>query len=172
MASPDGVYDTSDDRVTSFSTSVFNSKDPEGLTYDPGSGDLFIADGVNSEVYRVKPGTNRIFDGVKASGGDDVVTHFDVYALGIRDPEGIYYNPRTRNLVLTGKSTTLLYEVTTSGGLVRTFNVSAAGAKKLAGVVMAPGSGNTTATSYYLVDRGIDNNDNPNENDGKMYEFR
>jgi uncharacterized protein YjiK len=169
---PDGVHGTGDDSMTSFLTSAFNSMDPEGVAYDPGSGDLFIADGVNSEVYRVNRGANGIFDGVSASGGDDVVTNFDTLALGIEDPEGIEINTTTGNLILTGRlNVLLLYEVTQSGNLVNTFDVSASNGHKLAGVTIAPGSTNPAIASYYIVDRGIDNNSDPNENDGRIYEF-
>jgi len=168
----DGILYTSDDIITFFSTAAFNSMDPEGLDYDAGSGHLFIADGVNSEVYRVNPGPNGVFDGLPANGGDDSVTQFDTAVHNILDPEGIDYIPATGHLILTGKNNVrLLYEVTTAGSLVQTFDVSAANSKKLAGVVMAPSSTNAALMSYYLVDRGIDNDSDPNENDGKIYEF-
>ncbi len=168
---PDGVHGTSDDILTTFLTSAFNSMDPEGLTYDPASGDLFIVDGVNNEVYRVNPGPNGIFDGIPAKSGDDVVTQFDTLALGIQDPEGIDIDASSGNLVLTGKSNVLLYEVTTSGSLVKTFDLSAANGRKLAGVAIAPGSIDPAVASYFIVDRGVDNDSDPNENDGKIYEF-
>jgi hypothetical protein len=168
----DGVLHTSDDLITSFSTSAFNSNDPEGLDYDPGSGHLFIADGVNNEVYRVNPGANRIFDGVPASGGDDSVTHFDTAVNGIQDPEGVDFNPATGNLILvTNNNRTRMFEVTPAGALVQTFDISAANGLKLAGVQMAPGSKNSSVMNYYIVDRRVDNNADPNENDGKIYEF-
>jgi hypothetical protein len=169
---PDGVLYTSDDTRTFFSTSAFNSMDPEGLDYDAGSGHLFIADGVNSEVYRVNPGPNGVFDGLPANGGDDSVTQFDTAVHNILDPEGIDYVPETGHLLLTGKNNVrLLYEVSTAGSWVQTFDVSAANSKKLAGVVMAPSSTDASRMSYYLVDRGIDNDSDPQENDGKLYEF-
>jgi hypothetical protein len=64
----DGIHGTGDDSVTSFSTTAFGSRDPEGLSYDAASGDLFISDAANTEVYRVDAGANGIFDGVPASG--------------------------------------------------------------------------------------------------------
>ncbi len=91
--------------------------------------------------------------------------------LGIIDPEGIYRDPATGNLILTSADPTKLYEVSTAGALVRTFDVSAASAIKLAGVVMAPSSTTAGVTNFYLVDRAVDNNDDSRENDGRIYEF-
>jgi hypothetical protein len=170
---PDGVHGTADDIVTSFLTSGFNSMDPEGLTHDPSTNALFIADGTNREVYRVTPGPNGRFDGVAASGGDDIVTNFDTLALGIDDPEGIDRDATTGNLFLTGAGRTLLlYEVTPAGTLVNTYDLSASGGRKFAGVALAPGTDNSATSNFYVVDRGIDNNVDPNENDGKLYEFQ
>jgi hypothetical protein len=167
----DGIHGTGDDSVTSFSTTAFGSTDPEGLSYDAASGDLFISDDANSEVYRVDAGANGIFDGVPASGGDDVVSNFDTTTFNLLNPQGIDFDAASGNLVLVGRDPTLIYEVTTSGSLVRTFDIKVADATSLAGVVMALGSKNPVVTNYYVVDRGVDNNFDPNENDGKLYEF-
>src|SRR3990172_2099611 len=81
---PDQLHGTADDIVASFDTAVFGSGDPEGVAFSPVDGALYIADGVNREVYRVAPGPNGKFDGV-APAGDDQVTHFDTSSLGLDD---------------------------------------------------------------------------------------
>lgn len=169
----DGLIGTADDTVTSFDTDTFNSFDPEGVTFAAPLGDLFVVDGLNNEVYRIKPGVNGIFDGPPANGnsGDDVVSSFDTQALGILDPEGIFYDVASGNLIITGKITTEMYEVTTAGVLLRIFDISSAGARTPAGVTKAPGSINPADSNFYIVDRGVDNNIDPTENDGKVYEM-
>ncbi|HLB60068.1 MAG TPA: hypothetical protein VJL83_00495 [Patescibacteria group bacterium] len=143
---------TSDDKISSFSTSSFGSSDPEGIAF--GNGKLYIADGVGSEVYIVDP------SGGKAS-------HFDVGKYGVKDPEGIEFNSDNGNLFVLGNGKSkLIIEVTTQGKLVRNIDISAAGAKKPAGLAYSPGN-----KHFYIVDRGVDNNSNPNENDGKIYEL-
>jgi len=129
---PDGIYDTADDVVTSFSTSAFGSNDPEGVAYDPARGSLFIADGRNSQVYRVSPGGNGVFDGVPAA-GDDQVTSFDTEIHGLLDPEGIAYDSDFGHLYIVGNPSTLAFHVTTSGTLLRTIDISSANARKPAG---------------------------------------
>jgi len=165
----DGLYHTGDDVVTSFSTLEFGSGDPEDILYDPSDGVLFVDDGVNAEIYRVSPGTNGVFDGVTS--GDDVFTQFDTSVLGITDPEGITLNGDNGNLYIVGNPVTVVAEITKSGTLVRMIDISAANAVKPAGLAYAPGSLDPSAKNLYIVDRGVDNIQNPSENDGKMYEM-
>ncbi len=175
---PDGIYGNVNDVVSFFRTGTannsegFGSLDPEGVAYAPDSGHLFIADGTNHQVYRVSPGINGIFDGVPPA-GDDEVTDFDTETLGLTSPEGIAYYPITGNLFLVGRPDNLLFEVTATGSLVQTYDVTQLNAKSLADLTFAPGSQNPSAMSIYIVDRGIDNNALPDmlPNDGKVYEI-
>lgn len=167
---PDGLYDTNDDIVTFITSSLFGSNDPEGVAFNTTQGTLHIIDGINNEVYTVNSGNNGVFDGVAAEGGDDIVTSFDTAAVGITDPEGIAYDPDFGHLYIVGRPSSVVAHVTTSGTLLRTISISVASPDKPAGLVIAPataGQGN----SLYIVDRGVDNNSDPNENDGKLYEF-
>ena len=165
----DRQYNTADDIVTSIVTSDFGSNDPEGVTYDPAAGILYVVDGVNREVYRVDPGPNGIFDGVTPA-GDDQVAQFDTLALGVDDPEGIAFNNSNGNLFIVGDND-VLAEVTTAGALVQSFGISAANPDKPAGLAYAPSSQDPSMRSIYLADRGEDNSADPNENDGRIYEF-
>ncbi|MEZ4662548.1 MAG: DNRLRE domain-containing protein [Caldilineaceae bacterium] len=167
----DGHYGTNDDTVTQIRTGDFSSSDPEGVTFATiGAGVLYISDGVNREFYRLEPGANGVFDGVPPR-GDDVVSSFDTLTHGLDDPEGIVYNPYTGTIYGIGKPSGTLFEFTTSGALVQTIDVSAANARKPAGLAVGPGSQNPNQLSLYIVARGVDNNSDPNENDGMVYEF-
>jgi uncharacterized protein YjiK len=142
-----------------------SSIDTEGVAF--GSGSLWIADGVNAEVYRISPGGNGLFDG----GGDDLISHFDVGALGVTDPEGIAYDPDGGNLYLTGAGDDLVAHVTASGALLRWLDLSAGNPRNSAGLAYGPGPAGTTTRRLYLVARGTDNDSDPNENDGKLFVF-
>ena len=168
----DELYGTSDDIITSFKTGDFGSQDPEGVTIAnlDGVDVLFIVDGVNREVYRVHPGPNGRFDGVPPA-GDDQVTHFDTLSLGLDDPEGICFNPDSGTLYAVGKPSGTLFEITTDGALVQTIDISAANARKPAGLAYGPSSQNPAQMSIYIAARGVDNDSDPNENDGKIYEM-
>ena len=121
-------------------------------------------------MYHLLPGANNKFDGVSPD-GDDVLSQFDTRSIGIIDPEGIYRDPASGNLILSSKDPTKLYEVSTAGVLLRTFDIAAANAVKVAGVTMAPSSTTAGVTNFYVVDRMVDNDVDPSENDGRLYEF-
>ena len=166
----DGVYGTADDQVTSFDTGAFGCTDPEGLAYHVAQGVLYIADGVNAQVFRLSPGANGVFDGV-APAGDDQATSFDTQVHGLLDPEGIAYDSDFGHLYVVGQPENLVFHLTTTGSLIRAIDISAASAIKPAGLDYAPVSANTGAKALYVVDRGVDNNSDPTENDGKLYEL-
>lgn len=166
----DGLAFTGDDIVSSFSTVDFGSVDAEGLGWDPVRGVLHLVDGVSNRLYTISPGGNGLFDGVPPS-GDDVVTSFDVAALGVTDPEGVTFDPLSEQLYVIGKPKTALLHVTTDGQALRTVTLDSAALYKPAGLVVAPSSLGNGANSLYLVDRGVDNDSDPNENDGRLFEF-
>lgn len=161
----DGVYGNADDTKTFFSTTAFGSGDPEGVAF--GQGNLYISDGVGTEIYKVAPGPNGRFDGV-----DDVVTHFDTAVFNVTDPEGIAYNADRNTLYITGGLQSVLVETTTTGNKVVSYDISFLNSKAVAGLAYGPSSSSSSGRSIYIVDRGVDNNDNPLENDGKMYEIQ
>ena len=166
----DGLYGTSDDIVTSFSTNAFGSLDSEGLAFDSWQGHLYVVDGVNIEVYHIAPGINGIFDGIPPA-GDDQVTSFDGASLGLVDPEGITFSPDTGYLYILSAKADLIAETTTSGVLLRTIDISTFSTVRPSDLAYAPASNNSGAKRIYLADRAIDNGQDPNENDGKMYEI-
>ncbi len=166
----DAAYNTADDVVTYFSTRSFGSDDPEDITFDASRGHLLIADGEGTEVYDISPGLNGVFDGIPPA-GDDVVTHFDTSALGILDPEGIAFNSENGHLYVMSYKRKIA-ETTIDGTLLRYIDASrvvSLGAG--GGMVYAPASKNPTQKNLYIVARGVDNGQNPLENDGKLYEI-
>ena len=173
----DGKFGTPDDVVSRINTNAFGSGDPEGVAYASNLDALFISDGENNEVYKLTPGLNGIFDGPPPE-GDDVLASFDTFNFGLENPESIVYNPDTGHLYLGGSSPTIgtglydrLFEVTTDGDLVSLIDVSEANARKLSGLSLGRSSLDPTKKSIYIASRGVDNNFDPNENDGKVYEM-
>lgn len=169
-AGSDGLFGTPDDVTRYFSTSAFGNGDPEDVTYDTSTGDLFITEGLGAEVWRVSPGSNRVFDGV-VSPGDDVVSHFDVGIFGSIDVEGIGYSTSRDSLFLADAKFTKILEVTKSGQLVQSIDVASIRMKNAAGITLAPATNDPTRLSLYVVARGVDNDKDPAENDGTMYEL-
>jgi uncharacterized protein YjiK len=161
----DGLVGTAGDTVVSFDTLSHGNSDPEGITYDTFSGNLFVADGLNREVYRYTT-------------GGSLVGHFDTASLGVEDPEAVEFNPDSGTLFIlsdalnTPNPNPIIVETTTGGTLVRTISAAASNAIKPAGLAYGPPStGSATPKRFYIVDRGIDNNNDPNAVDGKLYEM-
>ncbi len=167
----DGLLFTTDDSVTSFSTTLFGSIDPEGVAFDSRRGVLLIVDGVNEEVYQVYPGINGVFDGVAPS-GDDQVNNFDTTSIGITDPEGIAYNSENGLLYIVGTPKGSLAEVSIEGTLIQIIDISTPLLLRAPdGLSFAPGSLDPSAMNIYITDKGVDNDNDPDENDGKVYEM-
>jgi Bacterial Ig domain len=160
----DGRYGTPDDPRTSINTTVFGSQDAEGTEFDPVTGHVLVVDGVAREVYDVNP-VNGVF-----GDADDVTTHFDLEQYGVLDPEGIGVDTSRNSVVVLDRAGRKVYEVTRAGALIRVIDLQPIASRNPAGITVAPGSGG--GTSYWIADRGVDNNTDPNENDGKAYEVR
>src|SRR6185503_16388827 len=166
----DATYCTIDDVRTSTNVAaLYGAQDAEDVAY--GANAVFIADGINKEVYKIPLGVN----GVLGGGDDGSMTHFDTAVLGFHDLEGIEYNPENGTLFIVSTQGTENYlgEVTTTGALVRAYDLSFMGTtgNLRSDVSYAPSSLNPALNNIYIVSRGVDNNNNPNENDGKIWEI-
>jgi DNA-binding beta-propeller fold protein YncE len=169
MPGADARYGTTDDSVSSISTLAFGSMDPEGVEFDASSGHLFVADGSAKEVYDIDPVNGVLGD------GDDVVTHFDVAKYGIRNFEGVGADPKRNTLLVVDGYERRIFELTKAGKLRRIISLSTLPFTNLwlSSVTVAPTSNpsdSPSAMSYWVADRHVDNNTNPNENDGRIYE--
>jgi uncharacterized protein YjiK len=158
-----GSFDATDP-ATYFSTSGFGSGDPEGVAYDEGGNRLFIADGVNAEIYVISA-----VDGVFGNGNDEL-QHFDTAALGVQDPETVEFNSDSGTLFTIGTPGSEIVEATPSGALVSEIDTSYLPLVHPAGMAYAPRSTDPSKKSFYIADRKVDNDNHPSENDGAIYE--
>ena len=133
-------------------------------------GHLLVIDGVSTNIYDYGPGPNGIFDGRPTTGDDTVVT-IDVGQYGAQDPEGIEYYPGRNTLLVLDDASAKIYELNRQGALLNTVSITAASPRKAAGITLAPASNGSGAQNLYIVDRGVDNDSNPSENDGRFYEM-
>lgn len=165
----DRRYGTRDDKVTSFNTRAFGSRDPEGIAF--GARKLFVLDGMDAEVYRLSPGRNRVFDGVRPR-GDDRVKHFDVAGAGLEEPEGIGFDRGSTTLfIVSPRRGSDIIQTTMRGQVLTVIDGSALNIRSAAGVAFGPRSSDPSLDSLYIADRGVDNQTDPQENDGKIYEI-
>ncbi|MGB5446417.1 MAG: immunoglobulin-like domain-containing protein, partial [Psychromonas sp.] len=157
---------TTDDIVTSFATDTnFGSFDPEDVAY--GLDSLFIVDGANNKVYRISS-----IDGVfKNVTGSNLLNSFDTKNLGVSDPEGIAFDSTNDSLFIVGHNEPSIIQTTIYGTLLNTIDISNLNALNPSGLALAPSSQDPSITNLYMVVRGVDNADDPYENDGAIYEL-
>ncbi len=173
-AGGDGVYGTADDLPATpngFKTSTFGNTDPEGVAIDTLRNEMLLINGqTGARYYILQPGVNGVFDGV-APGGDDIPIERDLERYGVIDPEGIAYDAQRDTILISSDGSQKIYELDRNGALLNTINIASMNAVNAADLVIAPSS-TGTGRSYYLVDRGLDNNSHPTENDGAVFEIK
>ena len=168
----DGDFGTADDTsISSFDAAAVGCTDPEDVAFDTDSGDLFVASGASREICRVSAGGNGVFDGVPPTGDDVALNQFDTAQYGSVGSEGLAYDPARKTLLIVDPATNRILETSRAGTLLNTIDLSAVNPRHAEDVVLAPSSASAGQMNMYLVDRGVDNNADPNENDGKMYEI-
>ena len=158
-----------DEVVNSFSTTPFGSDKPLGIACSTDPAMLFIADYTDSEVYKLTPGDNGVFDGIEPD-GDDEWTSFDTAGLGVTGLEGIAFNSENGLLYFIGIPRNIVAVTTIDGLLLQTIDISASDWIKPSGLTFGPSS-DDGVTHIYISDRGIDETDDPDENDGKVFEM-
>lgn len=166
QAGPDTVFGTADDvdlgAVNTANMGIHDTEDPDLA----GSGDLFFLDGEQATIFRVDP-VNAVF-----GDGNDTFTSYDISGLGAQSFEALAYDP-VRHTIVVGGSNDVLYELTEDAILVRTIDVNPIPVdpdERLSGLAIAPSSTGSGAMTYWIVDRGIDNDDDATENDGRIIE--
>jgi hypothetical protein len=158
-------------RSFNVSAAPYNDLDAEGLGF--GNGILYMVDAIDNDMVKVLPGPN----GVVGTGGDDVVSDYDLQQYGQDEPEGLDVDPVTGNIWIVsnkisgGGTPEPMIEVTSTGALVSSVSLAAANPNSPGGLAIAPPSAGGAGYNLYVADRGVDNNDVPSENDGKIYEF-
>lgn len=160
----DLAFGTSDDVVTAIDAGAYGSSDTEDPEFV--NGFLYLLDGVGREIYRIDP-VNAVF-----GDGDDQMTQFDISHLGPTDYEGLSSSPGRGTLYVGARTTEEIFEISTTGTLIRTIDVGGISQiGNISGLAVAPASNGSGELRFFVVDRGVDNNSDPSENDGRMFEI-
>ncbi len=173
-AGTDGEFNTMDDILREFDMAIIGSLDPSGVTIDTSRGaygHVMVVDegfkfGGDGEVYDI----DLVDDKLDQS---DPWTSFDVFSMGILNPEAIEFNPDNCSLFILSSKTFdfLMAETTLDGRLLRYLDTTDVNARNPSGVAYAPASsGPPTNKHLYISARGYDNDPDPYANDGKVYE--
>ncbi len=164
----DGVFGTVDDIISQINTANIiqtPNSDTEDPAFDPATGHLFFLNGQETQVYRLDP-VNGIF-----GDGDDTFTYFDFGSPTATDAEGLSINVANGTLMI-GTNGRRILEFTKDGTLIRTIQANTiTGLQSISGLAMAPASDGSGNINFWVVDRGVDNDTDPTENDGEIFEL-
>ena len=140
--------------------------DFEGVSVSPNSGLIYVVDGAGQSVVVLDYTEQFEFvNSFELNPGDRLI---------ISDPEGIAVNPQTDNLFIVSEVDNFVAEYTTQGEFVATYSLDNLLPPQIAaqGLTFGPASSADDLTSLYLADGRIDNNDDPEERDGRVYEVK
>ncbi len=179
----DHVYVTNDDtkmlyqyrmdgpdfRVTDFVSTAAMTRDPEGVTCDPKTGRIYVVGGTDTNIVVFSYADRFVF-----------LESFDINATAgnpageLPDIEGVAFDPVTRHLLVVSDPAGRIVEYGLGGVYVRHFELSALTPAPVApqGIAIGPSSNDPGQLSIYLADGGIDNDQDPDERDGAIYELR
>ncbi|HET6820537.1 MAG TPA: hypothetical protein VFH98_08285 [Candidatus Limnocylindria bacterium] len=166
---PDHVYGTSDDRRRSIDTTAFDVPSLGVEALASGGGNLWLGDGTSGLLYRIEPGPNGRYEG---AGSDDVISHWDLNPLGIRNIEGVEFADNRLFVVANEKNADILeLDPANPTTLIRAFDLSTANIRHPSALAYGASSLDPSKKSFYVADRGTDNNVRPSENDGRIVEL-
>ncbi|MGQ0608882.1 MAG: PKD domain-containing protein, partial [Chloroflexota bacterium] len=167
------VYDmTTGAQVRTFTVTgaPYNNGDVEGLAFDSSANTLYMVDAIDNDLVKVTS------SGIIGTGGE-TVANYDLTQYGQSEPEGLDVDPATGNIWIVSNKVSgkgvpdPMIEVTPTGALVSSVSIADANPDSAGGLAMAPPSSGASGLNIYVADRGVDNGADPNENDGKIYEF-
>ena len=146
QASPNG--DLLPETLVAHEVTGLGLQSPQGMAVDPASGDVFVLDARIGRIVRLQP---------EADGSFDAATVSEIYPQvgALTRIRGLAFDAASGNLYLGAGLT--LYELTTAGTLVGSFDLSGADLANPQGMVVAPSADQTDdpgATSLYVADGG------------------
>jgi uncharacterized protein YjiK len=154
--------------VDSFSVSG-TIPDAEGITCDPATGRLYLVGGVDLTIGVLNYDNGFSLEeviSIEASAGS---------SAGIpEDAEGIAFDPASGHLFVLSGPDRAIFEYTTEGVFIQKFDIGSFSPRPSAaqGLSIGVASDDPGATSFYIADGMIDNNSDPNERDGRIFEAR
>lgn len=142
---------------------VPTAKDPEGITSDPVTGFLYVADGSDFGGGRQVLVYNSA-----------LVFQYSFSVIDSHDPEGIAFNPANNHLFLVTGRRLKIYEYTLAGTFVTDYDLSGFSPRPIdpQGLTFGPTSDPTddpNNLAIYIADGMVDNSQTPDE-DGRIYE--
>ena len=126
-----------------FAVNALGIADPQGITFDPDTGRLFILDAGNWQIVSVTSHATLGFDIAKD------IRRISLTRLGRGLLRGLAYNPGNGHLYVSEPGERKLYELTQRGELVSSFDLAALGIDNPSAMTFAPSVDNTDDPSIY-----------------------
>jgi hypothetical protein len=148
-ANPDGSLDPT--TITCFDAKAFGLQNPQGMAVDPDSGLLFILDVAEPEIVRLEPDAAGDFANAK-------ISRLDLQPTGLVDLRGLAFDPTSGHLHLVSQAGQQLHELSQTGQLVASRDLSAFNLGQPQGLLFAPSADLTDDPSQmhlYLADSGL-----------------
>ncbi len=164
------VYRTSYDGSSFLTTDVVSTlpsaNDPEGISCDPTAQRLYvITGGIRILVYSYNSGfvLEQVIDLVTTAGDPAGIPS---------DPEGIAFDSVSGHLFVVSDPDEAIFEYTINGVFIKKFDISGYTPSPISpqGLAIGPASVNPGELSFYIADAGVDNDIDPNERDGIIFE--
>jgi hypothetical protein len=152
--------------VDAVSTSGVAS-DPEGVTCDPATGLIYVIGGIEVSVLVYSYSGGFVLENVI----DLPTTAGDPNGFP-NDAEGIAFDPGSNHLFIVAAKDDRIYEYDTAGVFIKSFDIStfSPNPRSAQGLTIGPSSSDPQQTSFYISDAMWDNDSDPNERDGRIYE--
>ena len=161
------------DAEVSTSTTA-GANDPEGLTADPANGLIYVVDGVGKLLVVYS------FDETAVPPAFVLENVFDLVALNDignvpSDPEGVSFDADSGNLFISSDPDNAIFEYSTTGLFQTKLDLAVLSPATVApqGLCfgpVSPAGGDLADTALYIADGMVDNDQNPAERDGRIYE--
>lgn len=144
--------------------------DPEDVSCDPTTGNIYVVSGTQHQILILR---HQAGIGMQYVDLIDLVETAGTPTGIPSDAEGIVFDPDSRHFFVISRADRALYEYTEEGVWVQTFNIKPftnPKIKKPSGIAIAPSSVDPNRQSFYIADRRVDNDSDPSERDGAIYE--
>ncbi|MGF1541825.1 MAG: SdiA-regulated domain-containing protein [Pleurocapsa sp.] len=122
--------------INTFSILDF-SREPTGVAYNPANQHLFISNDDANQIVELNPGADLIY-----GTADDSTTVINTTSFGSFDAEGVAYASDLGTLFVADGSNSAVYQISTSGILISSFDTASLGVTDPEGIEYDPSSGN------------------------------
>ncbi|HJS20323.1 MAG TPA: hypothetical protein VJ785_16360 [Anaerolineales bacterium] len=170
---PNGLPAASGKNITRYNARAYGLQNPQGITFDPDSGGLFILDAIGPRIIGIDSDPTNGFDGDTAARGDRI----NRLALhGFKDVQlrGLAFNSQNQHFYAAAPDEQKIYEFDQSGNEVASLDVRSYGLKNIQALTFAPSADSTddpATTNLFVLDGGSRRTQTQVQSSGQILEL-